>query len=146
MGFREGAFATVWEVTDQGGRFSKVKLSTSRKDKETDEYVTDFTGFVSLIGDANSKVDMINDALGDNGRCRIKLGACDVSNKYDKDAGREYVNYALFDFEFPEERSADNDEEPKLAKKTAAKSAKKPTKAKAPALSDGEEDDEDLPF
>lgn len=146
MGFREGAFATVWEVTDQGSSFSKVRLSTSRKDKKTDEYVTDFNGFVSLIGNANNKVDMINDALGDNGRCRIKLGACDVSNKYDKEAGREYVNYALFDFEFPEERITEQEEEPKPAKKTAAKSAKKPTKAKAPALSDSDEDDEDLPF
>lgn len=146
MGFREGAFATVWEVTDQGSSFSKVRLSTSRKDKKTDEYVTDFNGFVSLIGNANSKVDMINDAIGDDGRCRIKLGACDVSNKYDKDAGREYVNYALFDFEFPEERPAEHEEDPKSAKKAAAKTTKKPAKAKASATADGDEDDEDLPF
>lgn len=146
MGFREGAFATVWEVTDQGSSFSKVRLSTSRKDKKTDEYVTDFNGFVSLIGNANSKVDMINDAIGDDGRCRIKLGACDVSNKYDKDAGREYVNYALFDFEFPEERSAEHEEEPKPAKKATAKTTKKPAKTKASETADGDEDDEDLPF
>lgn len=146
MGFREGAFATVWEVTDQGSSFSKVRLSTSRKDKKTDEYVTDFNGFVSLIGNANSKVDMINDAIGDDGRCRIKLGACDVSNKYDKDAGREYVNYALFDFEFPEERPSEHEEDPKSAKKAAAKTTKKPAKAKASADADGDEDDEDLPF
>ena len=55
MGFREGAFATVWEITNQGDSFSKVRVSTSRKDKKTDEYVTDFNGFVSLIGEANKK-------------------------------------------------------------------------------------------
>ena len=31
MGFREGAFATVWEITNQGDSFSKVRVSTSRK-------------------------------------------------------------------------------------------------------------------
>ena len=40
MGFREGAFATVWEITNHGDSFSKVRVSTSRKDKKTDEYVT----------------------------------------------------------------------------------------------------------
>ena len=25
MGFREGAFATVWEITNQGDSFSKIR-------------------------------------------------------------------------------------------------------------------------
>lgn len=49
MGFHEGAFATVWEITNQGDNFSKVRLSISRKDKKSDEYVTDFNGFVGLV-------------------------------------------------------------------------------------------------
>ena len=48
MGFHEGAFATVWEITNQGDNFSKVRLSISRKDKKSDEYVTDFNGSLGL--------------------------------------------------------------------------------------------------
>ena len=59
MGFREGAFATVWEITNMSDNFSKIRVSTSRKDKKTDEYVTDFSGFVSLIGEAHKKVGLI---------------------------------------------------------------------------------------
>ena len=103
MGFRDGAFATVWEITNRGENFSKVRLSTSRRDKKNDgEYITDFSGFVSLIGKANEKVDDIEDVLGDGGenaRCRIKIGACDVSNRYDKEEKREYVNFTIFDFD-----------------------------------------------
>ena len=68
MGFREGAFATVWEITNQGDSFSKVRVSTSRKDKKTDEYVTDFNGFVSLIGEANKKLGLIERSLDEDGR------------------------------------------------------------------------------
>lgn len=50
MGFHTGAYATVWEITETGSKFSKIRISTSRKDKESDEYVTDFNGFVSMVG------------------------------------------------------------------------------------------------
>ena len=79
MGFHEGAFATVWEITNQGDNFSKVRLSISRKDKKSDEYVTDFNGFVGLVGEANKKLGLIDSALSSGDRCRIKIGACDVS-------------------------------------------------------------------
>lgn len=144
MGFREGAFATVWEITNQGESFSKIRVSTSRKDKKTDEYITDFNGFVSLIGEANKKLGNIESVLDSDGRCRIKLGACDVSNRYDKDAGREFVNYTLFDFEMADGGTTEAAEAPK--EKKTPKGGKKPAKAKPPALAESDEDDSDLPF
>ena len=84
MGFHTGAYATVWEITETGSKFSKIRISTSRKDKESDEYVTDFNGFVSMVGDANKNIILISDALEGGGRCRIKIGSCDVSNRYDR--------------------------------------------------------------
>lgn len=63
MGFHTGAYATVWEITETGSKFSKIRISTSRKDKESDEYVTDFNGFVSMVGDANKNINLISDAL-----------------------------------------------------------------------------------
>ena len=62
MGFHTGAYATVWEITETGSKFSKIRISTSRKDKESDEYVTDFNGFVSMVGDANKNINLISDA------------------------------------------------------------------------------------
>lgn len=160
MGFRQGAYATVWEVKEVGDRSTKVRLSTSRKNKKTDEYETDFNGFVRLVGEAHENAGLIEGAINDGERCRIRLGATDVSNRYDKEAGREFVNYTLFDFELAD--SAQSDDEPaKNTKKTSAKGGSKKTAAKKSpakktakksALADEEEppesedEDGDLPF
>lgn len=142
MGFREGAFATVWEITNQGDSFSKVRVSTSRKDKKTDEYVTDFNGFVSLIGEANKKLGLIERSLDEDGRCRIRLGACDVSNRYDKDAGREFVNYTLFDFEMPDGSGSDAAEPLRKRRLQRAEKSRKQNR-----LTEEESDEDgDLPF
>ena len=141
MGFHEGAFATVWEITNQGDNFSKVRLSISRKDKKSDEYVTDFNGFVGLVGEANKKLGLIDSALSSGDRCRIKIGACDVSNKYNKDEGREY-NFTMFDFEMSDGATQSDNKKP-------AKTTKKKAQVKPAALADeesSEEDDENLPF
>lgn len=155
MGFREGAFATVWEITGRNEKYSKVRMTVSRKDKNSDDYITDFSGFVSLIGSANAKVGDIESAL-ENGRCRIKLGACDVSNRYDKEEGREYVNYALFDFELADGKPSGGGESEKPDVKRAGKraSAKRPSgekKKQSPPVDDegdgeNEDGDGDLPF
>lgn len=141
MGFREGAFATVWEVTNSSDNFSKIRMSTSRKDKKTDEYITDFNGFVSLIGEAHKKLNLIESGLKNGGRCRIKIGACDVSNHYDKEAEREFTNFTMFDFE-----SADGDNAG--GSNTAKKAPQKKAKASSPLSdeSENEEEDGDLPF
>lgn len=152
MGFREGAFATVWEITDERDNFAKIRISTSRKDKKTDEYVTDFSGFVSLVGDAFKNLDVIARELEENERCRIKIGACDVSNRYDKDKEREFVNFTMFSFEIPEGKQSDDSDKSsgkKTAKKTSKSTAKGAGKKKAapPPLEDDDDDgDEDLPF
>lgn len=38
MGFRTGAYAKVWEVTPMSDTSTKVRLSVSRKNKQTNEY------------------------------------------------------------------------------------------------------------
>lgn len=49
MGFRTGAYAKVWEVTPMSDTSTKVRLSVSRKNKQTNEYEQDFSGFVLAI-------------------------------------------------------------------------------------------------
>lgn len=93
MGFRKDAYATVWEVKPGKGNYTDVRLSTSKKNKQTDQYETDFSGFVRFIGTAHQKASDLNE------RDRIKLGDCEVTNHYDKEKKVTYTNYAVFGFE-----------------------------------------------
>lgn len=94
MGFRSGAYATVWETTSVSDTFTKVRLSTSRKKKGSDEYETDFSGFVGFFGTANAAK-----ALKLRQKDRIILGDVDVTNSYDKEKKVTYTNFAVFSFE-----------------------------------------------
>ena len=92
MGFRTGAWATVWAV-DQMGKWTKVRISVSKKDKETNTYEEDFSGFCMFIGNAAAKAEKLKE------RDRIRLGDIDVSRKWDKEKQKEYINYKVFSFE-----------------------------------------------
>lgn len=100
MGFRPNAYMKVWSV-ECFERYSKANISSSRKNRETGEYETDFSGFVTLIGSAHKK------AVDLGGGERIKITACDVTTKYDKGKGIKYTNFTVFDWE-----PADNPKEP----------------------------------
>ena len=94
MGFRTGAYAKVWEVTPMSDTSTKVRLSVSRKNKQTNEYEQDFSGFVLAIGTAAAK----KAACLKEGE-RIKLGDVDVTTKYDKEKKVTYTNFKMFSFE-----------------------------------------------
>ena len=90
MGFRIDAYAKVWEVEDKGN-YSEAKISISKKNKQTNEYETDFQSKVRFVGQAHTCKVKAND--------RIKIKACDVSNKYDKEKKITYTNYVIFEIE-----------------------------------------------
>ena len=94
MGFRKDSYATVWEVSRISDTMTKGRISISRKDKNTGEYVQDFGGFVAFCGTACARK-----ALALKEKDRIKLGDVDVSNRYDKEKGTTYTNFNIFDFE-----------------------------------------------
>ena len=52
MGFRTGAYAKVWEISPMSDTSTKLRISISRKNKQTGEYEQDFSGFVLCIGSA----------------------------------------------------------------------------------------------
>ena len=94
MGFRKGSYATVWEVRTLTPTLTKARISIDRKNRETGEYVQDFSGFVVFIGTANaSKAARLKE------KDRIRLGDVDVTNRYDKEKKVEYTDYKIFDFE-----------------------------------------------
>jgi len=94
MGFRPNTYCTVWSVETVSDTQTRARISISRKNKNTGEYEQDFSGFVSFFGTANAaKAAKLKE------KDRIKLGDVDVSNRYDKEKGREYTTYKVFSFE-----------------------------------------------
>lgn len=94
MGFRQDGFMTVWSVEpSKSGNTTKVRLSSSRRNKNTDEWEQDFSGFCTFIGNAHKAAARLKE------RDRIKILECDVGTTYDKAKKIEYVNYKVFDFE-----------------------------------------------
>lgn len=93
MGFRNGAYCSVWQKEEGKGRFSLVNLTISRKNPEGG-YETEFSGRCMFIGNARVKAERLKE------KDRICLTSVDVTNKFDKENKRELVNYKVFDFEF----------------------------------------------
>lgn len=127
MGFRKEAFATIWSVESTSDTLTKARISISRKNKQTGEYDTDFSGFVSFVGTAAAKK-----AAGLKEKDRIRLGDVDVTNKYVKEKNITYTNYKIFSFETQNEIDG-------TSRNTESPEPKKP-------VDDGEVDDDRLPF
>ena len=94
MGFRKGSFARVWDIQPVSDTNTKIRITISRKDKQTEQYVDDFSGFVACIGTAVAK-RAANLKKGD----RIRLGDVDVTTRYVKDTKTTYTNFKCFNFE-----------------------------------------------
>lgn len=134
MGFRTKNYATVWDIREGRGNTLQVRISTSRKIKDTDEYEQDFSGYCSFIGHAKAKAEKLKV------RDRIRLGDVDVTTWYNKETGKEYVTYKVFDFDM-----ADGSSEGKTAEKSSGASKKK-TSGLEDAVEDGDVDEDNLPF
>lgn len=125
MGFRTGAFAKVWEVTPMSDTSTKIRLSVSRKNQQTNEYEQTFSGFVLCIGTAAAR----NAAKLKEGS-RIKIGDCDVTTKYDPQKKVTYTNFKMFSFEDADGNSSSTAD----------------VTDPQPAVDDGEVDENRLPF
>lgn len=126
MGFRTGAHAKIWKVEPFSDTSTKLRISISRKNKQSGEYEQDFSGFVSAIGTAAAKKAACLKE-GD----KIKLGDVDVTTSYNKDKNITYTNYKIFSFE------VDNSDSP---------APKANNTEPQPAVDSGEVDDSRLPF
>lgn len=111
MGFRQDGFMTVWSVEpSKSGNTTRVRLSSSRKNKNTDEWEQDFSGFCTFIGDAHKAAARLKE------RDRIKILECDVGTTYNKEKKTEYVNYKVFDFEMADGGKSTNTKQDKTGK------------------------------
>lgn len=134
MGFRLNGWATIWDIEEGKGNTMKVRLSTSRKNKETGEYEQDFSGFCTFIGNAKAKAEKLKP------KDRIKLGDVDVTTWYNKEKNTGYITYKVFDFDVP----GDSDDSETSAQN--AKGAKKSSGLEDDMAADGDVNEDDLPF
>lgn len=135
MGFRKDAWASVWSVEEGRGNTMKVRISTSRKNKETGEYEQDFSGFCTFIGNAKAKAEKLK------AKDRIKLGDVDVTTWYSKEKGVEYVTYKVFDFETSDGNGNANASQPAKSSKNTKKSS-----GLEDTVEDGDVEEDTLPF
>ena len=95
--FRVGDYATIWACEDKGN-YSVVEMSTSRKDKDSGEYITNFSKkFVRFIGEAHNKAKK----YGLSRMSRIKFEDCGVESNKGKN-GVWYDNFLVMDFSLAE--------------------------------------------
>lgn len=92
MAFGIGNYATVWEIEDKG-KYHSAKISTSKKDKDTGAYTTDFNSYVFFVGEAHGMASELKP------KDRIKISSCAVTNKYNKEKQVTYYNFAIFGYE-----------------------------------------------
>lgn len=126
LGYRKGAYATVWEVRQISDTFVKARISISHKNKETGKYEAEFEDFIAFSGSVAAKK-----AMSLHERDRIKIGDCDVKNKYDPEKKVKYYNFLVYSFE--------------LATGTQNPAPQEPASPQ-PEVDDGEVDDSKLPF
>lgn len=136
MAFSNGSYGKIWSFEDKG-KYGTVNLSTSKKNKDTDQYETDFQHkFVTVAGEAYSFLK--SNGVPKDG-LRVKIVSCAVTNKYDPDKKVTYWNPVVFALEDANGGSATA---PKGGSKKAAP-AKKPANKNDHAVL---EDDEDSPL
>jgi hypothetical protein len=142
MGFRQGAYAKVWRVEDKGN-YSVAQISISRKKKDSDQYETEFqNNFVRFVGTAH---DLGKDIPEVQGGTSIKITSCDVTNKYDKEAKKEYTNFVIFGFEFPDNNNGKSGTTSNKKSAASKKNTNKPADNGFMNIPDGI-DSEELPF
>lgn len=100
MGFRTGAYASVFSVKRGNGNYYDVNITTSHKDRNSGNYVRDFGAFVRFAGDAANVVARFDGKSSkDNGNrplARVRLGDVDTTNTYNAAKGITYTNHVVF--------------------------------------------------
>jgi len=104
--FSVGSYAKLWQIKEIKEKYSEVRISTSRKNKEG-KYEQDFGGFVRMVGQAHEQINYLKE--GDS----FKIVRCGVSNTYDKEKKVTYNNFVIFELE-ADEKEAEEEENPFL--------------------------------
>lgn len=77
MGFSTNNFINIKEVVEQAEKYTVCKCTNTKKNKVTNEFDPQFSGYVKFIGNAHLQRPMAGQ--------RIKVTSCDVVTCYKKD-------------------------------------------------------------
>lgn len=142
MGFKmadregKGGYARVWKVTKKE-KYSEVRLSTSKKDKNSGEYKQDFNhNFVRFVGKAHRDISELN--IPEKG-VNIQILDGETTNEYNKEKDVTYTNYMVYDFTTAESGGNNNGNAQKKAPAAQKSSPKQQT-------SNTDDADDELPF
>ena len=104
MAFCNGHYMKLWqikpEMTKTGKSIYKCQASTSRK--TNNGYQTDWSGWVTFIGNAVDVISTLSE------KDSIKIGQCSVTNNCNKDKGITYTNYTIWECEDATKREDGN--------------------------------------
>ena len=82
-------YAKIWKI-EYGEKFVKAQISTSRKDKKTNEYINS-PWHATFVGNCVDSAKQLNE--GD----KIQISSAQIENAKGKD-GKYYVNMIIFGF------------------------------------------------
>lgn len=136
MGFRPGSYFRLWDLEDKG-KYSSGRITISKKDSSTGEYVQKFGGFVRFVGQAHEHCKKLE--VSDSGislRIAPEIDACDLENYYSKEKNITYYNPVIFKVEDSNGTTS----------KTAAKQQDNKKESSNVADTVEDEDDDDFPF
>lgn len=97
MGLKNGAKLSIWEVK-KCGKYTDIQASTRKKNNQTGEWETDFSGYIRLVGNANTKATDFPDGKLQN-PIKIEVGGFEVTQKYSKEHKKTFTNFVMYDFE-----------------------------------------------
>lgn len=90
--FAVDSYAMIWGVKEVKDKYTVCNISTSRKDKNTGQYVKDFADArVRFVGKAHQQKPQANQ--------KIKITNCGVTSVYDKEKKQNYITFIIFDYE-----------------------------------------------
>lgn len=104
MGLKNGAKLSIWEVK-KCGKYTDIQASTRKKNNQTGEWETDFSGYIRLVGNANTKATDFSEGKLQN-PIKIEVGGFEVTQKYSKEHKKTFTNFVMYDFEMEDTQPA----------------------------------------
>jgi hypothetical protein len=127
-------FATVWEITQKTDRYAKVRLGTSRKDKDGNYINSNW--FASFVGNALQKIDDLD--IGEKTRIVLLNGYVCVDSVQKDGEWKNYTNMAVFDIDL-----AENFQVPGQRSSIPQVQSRQPS---SPSSSSSDDDTDEYPF
>lgn len=97
MGLKKDCTCKIWQVK-RNEKYTDVQISVDKKNKQTDAWETDFSGFVRFIGEAHKKIADLPDGKQEK-PFKVKAGDFEVTQRYVKDKNTTYTNFVMYDIQ-----------------------------------------------